>query len=81
VGVEAGLEFWGGSHVVDPTGEVVVEAPRLAEAVVAADLDLARVAERRAELPPERDPRLDLVRRELDRIACNHHGGPLSDRG
>ena len=28
VGVEPGLRFWGGSHVYDPEGELVAEAPR-----------------------------------------------------
>jgi predicted amidohydrolase len=76
-GSEGSLTFWGGSHVVDPAGEVIVAAPRLEEAIVTADLDLRRVAERRAALPPEHDPRLDLVRRELDRIARNQERGPL----
>ena len=51
VGTEGGFTFWGGSHVVDPLGEPVVEAPRLEEAVVFADLDLERVEARRRELP------------------------------
>src|SRR3954471_6135700 len=29
VGTEPGFTFWGGSHVVDPLGELVAEAPRL----------------------------------------------------
>ncbi|HZR95611.1 MAG TPA: nitrilase-related carbon-nitrogen hydrolase [Gaiellaceae bacterium] len=69
VGAEAGFTFWGGSHVVDPTGTVVAEAPRLEEALVTADLDLGLVDERRRALPPAADERLDLLRRELDRLA------------
>jgi predicted amidohydrolase len=69
VGTEGGLTFWGGSHVVDPLGEVVAEAPRLDEAILFADVDLDRVEERRRDLPLLGDPRLDLVRGELDRIA------------
>jgi predicted amidohydrolase len=69
VGTEAGFTFWGGSHVVDPLGELVVEAPRLEEALVLADIDLERVEARRRELPLLGEPRLDLLRAELDRLA------------
>jgi predicted amidohydrolase len=41
VGTEPALEFWGGSHVVDPRGTVIAEAPRFAEAVLVAEIDLA----------------------------------------
>jgi predicted amidohydrolase len=71
VGAEAGFTFWGGSHVVDPSGAVVAEAPRLEEALVLAEVDAAQVRLRRAELPLEADPRLDLLRRELDRLIRN----------
>ncbi|MBA2578501.1 MAG: amidohydrolase, partial [Euzebyaceae bacterium] len=47
VGVEGDLHFWGGSHVVDPWGEVVAAAPEEREALVYADLDLDRVRHRR----------------------------------
>jgi predicted amidohydrolase len=69
VGHEPGFTFWGGSHVVDPTGEVVAEAPRLEEALLVADIDLERVEERRRELPLVGDPRLDLLRAELERLS------------
>jgi predicted amidohydrolase len=71
VGAEAGFTFWGGSHVVDPSGAVVAQAPRLEEAVVFADVDAAEVRARRADLPLEADPRLDLLQRELDRLIRN----------
>lgn len=51
VGREGEFEFWGGSHVVDPLGEVVAEAPRLEPAVVHVELDVDRVRARRRELP------------------------------
>ncbi len=69
VGTEAGFTFWGGSHVVDPLGEVIAEAPRLEEAIVFADLDLDRVTERRAQLPLLGELRPPLLRAELARIA------------
>jgi predicted amidohydrolase len=69
VGLEAGFTFWGGSHVVDPLGEIVVEAPRLDESLVLADVDLERVAARRRELPLLGELRPGLLRDELERIA------------
>src|SRR5437762_7419721 len=51
VGEEPGFTFWGGSHVVDPFGDVVAEAPRSAETLLFADLDVSMVEERRRELP------------------------------
>ena len=72
VGSEAGLTFWGGSHVVDPNGEVVAEAPRLAESILFAGLELARVEERRRELPVVGHPRLDLLRSELERLSSRN---------
>ena len=69
VGEEAGFTYWGGSHVVDPRGEIVAEAPRLEQAFLLAELDLGLVASRRAELPLVGDPRLDLLRAQLERLA------------
>jgi predicted amidohydrolase len=40
VGVESELTYWGGSHVVDPWGAVVAEAPRFEEALLPVDLEL-----------------------------------------
>jgi predicted amidohydrolase len=69
VGHEAGFTFWGGSHVVDPLGEVVAEAPRLEESLLVADLDLDRVSARRRELPLLGELRPGLLHAELDRVA------------
>jgi predicted amidohydrolase len=69
VGEEPGFTFWGGSHVVDPRGEVVAEAPRFEEALLVVDVDLEQVDARRRELPLVGDPRLDLLAAELERLA------------
>ena len=69
VGEEAGFTFWGGSHVVDPLGAVVTEAPRLEESLLFADVDLGRVAARRRELPLLGEMRPELLRAELERVA------------
>jgi N-carbamoylputrescine amidase len=68
VGVEAGFTFWGGSHVVDPLGEIVAEAPRFEESLLLADFHLDRVAARRRELPLAGELRPDLLRAELERL-------------
>jgi predicted amidohydrolase len=68
VGVEAGFTFWGGSHVVDPLGEVVAEAPRLEESLLFVDVDLDRVSARRRELPLAGELRPELLQAELERL-------------
>jgi predicted amidohydrolase len=69
VGSDDGFTFWGGSHVVDPTGTVVAEAPRFEETVLVVDLDLARVDEQRHALPlVGHDARVDLLQAELRRL-------------
>ena len=71
VGTEAGFAYWGGSHVVGPLGELVAEAPVAEEALTFAELDLARVEERRLELPLLGQPRIDLLQAELARLRRN----------
>ncbi len=76
VGDERGLRFWGGSHVVDPRGEILCECPEDAERVVVSEpLDAAVVRDRRRTLPLTRDARLALLRRELARLI--DEGGDL----
>jgi predicted amidohydrolase len=70
VGSERGLHFWGGSHVVDPSGEIVAQAPRFEPALTVADIDLGAVARRRGELRLPTELRPDLLRGELDRLAA-----------
>ena len=68
VGSEAGMTFWGGSRVIDPWGRVVAQAPRGEEAIVHAELDVTAVRRRRREAPLLKEPRLELIRREIDRL-------------
>jgi predicted amidohydrolase len=51
VGRDGTFTFWGGSHVVDPFGRVVGQAPRDLESLVVCEVDLERVRARRRELP------------------------------
>jgi predicted amidohydrolase len=75
VGAEGDLSFWGGSHVYDPWGELVAEAPSGEEAFVTVELDLGNVRRRRREMPLVKEARLALLSRELDRLAAE--GGDL----
>jgi len=68
VGEEAGVRFWGGSRVVDPWGNVVAQAPRSEPALVHAELDLGAVRRRRREMPLLKEHRLEVIKREVDRL-------------
>jgi len=54
-----GLEFWGHSFLADPFGVVVAEGPADREALLVAEVDLARVEEVRRGWPFLRDRRTD----------------------
>lgn len=75
VGQEGSLRFWGGSHVIDPRGELMAAAPEDDEAMLCVDLDVADVRRRRRELPLVREARLALVGREVERLIAE--GGDL----
>jgi predicted amidohydrolase len=67
-GVQDGLEFWGGSCVVDPTGTLVAAAPMKQETLQFVEIDVAASRRRRRQLPLLKDARLGLLARELDRL-------------
>lgn len=75
VGSEGDLNFWGNSHVVDPWGKTIAEAPLRKETVLTADLDLQSVLRRRRKVPLLKEARLSLLNRELHRLA--EEGGDL----
>ena len=68
VGYEDGLNFWGGSTIYDPNGDLVVRAPDFEEALTVAEIDLNQLNRTRARMPLLRDERVQLVQRELERI-------------
>jgi len=68
VGFEDGLNFWGGSTIYDPNGELVSKGPYHDEALLISEIDLNQLHRTRARLPLLRDERTALTMRELDRI-------------
>jgi len=75
VGVEGALRFWGGSHVIDPWGNVVDEAPEGEEQLLTVEVDLAEVRRRRRQVPLVKEARLGLLQREISRLL--EEGGDL----
>ena len=68
VGFEDGLNFWGGSTIFDPDGNLIVKGPYHEEALVIDEIDLQQLHRTRARLPLLRDERTMLVMREMQRI-------------
>ena len=70
VGVEGGLEFWGGSFVCDPFGRVLARASHDREEVLVVECDRRLIGETRRNWPFLRDRRIDayegLLKRYLD---------------
>jgi predicted amidohydrolase len=75
VGIEGSLHFWGGSHIIDPWGEVIAEADENKEHLLTVEIDLSLVRRRRRDIPLVREGRLGLLRREIDRLL--EEGGDL----
>jgi predicted amidohydrolase len=78
VGFEDGLNFWGGSTVFDPNGELLAKGPTHQEALTLVEIDLNQLHRTRARLPLLRDERTSLVQRELARISS---GRFTNDKG
>ncbi|MFZ4826383.1 MAG: nitrilase-related carbon-nitrogen hydrolase [Phototrophicaceae bacterium] len=68
VGYEDGKNFWGGSSVVNPNGDTVIQAPYFEETLLLHTIDLAQVHRTRSVNPLLRDERPSLVQAELERI-------------
>ena len=79
VGNEEGLTFWGGSRLIGPDGATIVEAPLWEEALVIGTLDTDDVRMQRYQVPLLADERIELVRRELDRIIATRADLPAID--
>ncbi len=70
IGTEEGLEFWGGSFVCDPFGNILARASEDREEVLVVECDLGLISETRRNWPFLRDRRIDayggIERRYLD---------------
>jgi predicted amidohydrolase len=76
VGNEEGLTFWGGSRILAADGSTVADAPLWEEALVVGAIDTDDVRMQRYGLPLLADERLELTRRELDRVIAERADVP-----
>lgn len=68
VGFEDGFNFWGGSTVFGPDGNLLAEGPQFDSALITATLDLADLRRTRVQLPLLEDEKPELLMKELTRI-------------
>jgi len=68
VGYEDGANFWGGSMVIGPNGDVLAQAEDADEALATATLDLGEIRRERLANPLLRDERLEVTITELRRV-------------
>jgi predicted amidohydrolase len=68
VGFEDGVNFWGGSEAVAPSGATIIRAKLLEEDFVLAELQEGELRRERIFSPLMRDENLSLTLRELQRI-------------
>ena len=68
VGYEDGANFWGGSMVIGPNGDIIAQEEDADEALVVATLDLGDVRRNRLANPLLRDEKLELTINELRRV-------------
>ena len=65
VGYEDGINFWGGSEVVNPNGKRILKGPYLDEALIETTLDLEEVRRARVASPILGDEDMNLTIQEL----------------
>jgi predicted amidohydrolase len=80
VGFEDGVNFWGGSAIVKPNGEMVAVGKYFSEDLVIGEVDSVEVGRARRLSRHFLDEDLDLVRRTLDRIGASHQERELGGR-
>lgn len=68
VGFEDGVNFWGGSEIVEPGGNVAARASYLNEELVVAQVDSEIIRRERVAYPMLRDERIEVTLDELRRI-------------
>jgi NAD+ synthase (glutamine-hydrolysing) len=74
VGFEDEVNFWGGSAVYDPDGNLVAQAPYYEQALLTSTVDAGALRRARIRLPLLRDEKAWLTARELQRLLA---GGVL----
>ncbi len=75
VGHESNLSYWGQSHVMDPSAQMLVQASSFEQELVVVDIDLKEITRWRRRAPLVREARLAMLERELARLASS--GGDL----
>lgn len=68
VGYEDGVNFWGGSFAVSPSGSIAAQAPLFEEARVDVEIGAAELRRERLATPLVEEENLELALRELRRI-------------
>jgi len=68
VGFEDGVSFWGGSHGVSPSGQIIAAAPEFEESLCLVRLAAGDLRRERIASPLLRDENLCVTQRELERI-------------
>jgi predicted amidohydrolase len=74
VGLDETISFWGGSEVIDPSGQAVFTAPLFDEGLHFVDIELGDLRREWIGLPLLRDERPELHLRELRRIMAERAG-------
>lgn len=74
VGYEDGKNFWGGSMITNPEGEILTNAPYFDEQLLIQQIDLNQIHRSRSRTPLLRDEQPHLVQRELTRIVNQSEG-------
>ena len=68
VGYEDGANFWGGSMIIGPNGDIIRQEEDADEALVTATVDLADIRRERVSSPLLRDEKVELTINELRRV-------------
>lgn len=74
VGFEDGVNFWGGSMVIGPSGQLMARGDPFEETVLTARLDPGDVRRERTSTPLLRDEDMELTLAELTRIRAERRG-------
>lgn len=77
VGYEDGVNFSGGSSIVDPLGRTLAQGKILEEELIVCDLERATLRRARTSFPFLRDERLAMLSREVQRLLAV----PVAQRG